>query len=82
MKAHREGGVETKLHSFFTSELDEDEWSASRSGRFLSEKESYRQPAGSAPAGIRIPDSNNIVVQSLYWLSYPGSNLCKGTGKN
>jgi len=33
------GGVEVQLHTFLTSALDGDEWSTSRTGRFIPGKE-------------------------------------------
>jgi len=60
-----EGVAEVKLNSILTSALDGG-GQLHAPAAFLTDKEAHRQLPGSAPAEIRIPDRNNIVVQSLY----------------
>jgi hypothetical protein len=59
----RNMGSEGTAPPFLTSELDGDEWSASRSGRFILRKE--------APIPIR---QEEAWAPELYRLSYPGSH--------
>jgi hypothetical protein len=88
----RSGGI---APPFLTSALDEGKWSTSRSGRFIRGEtapgthciRSMTRPR----VGLDVMDKRNTsrlcpksnpnfsVVQSLYWLSYPGNTKKKTT---
>jgi hypothetical protein len=85
------GGLEVELYSFSTSALERGGWSAPRPGRLTPGKDPVPlvQEAGwapgpvwtcaknLAPTEIRFPDPP-ARSQSLYRLSYPAHQHCKG----
>jgi hypothetical protein len=62
IKAYK--GIEAWLHSFLTSALDGDEWSASRSGRFALGKEP-RYPFNRRLGGPQSWSGHNVVIKTI-----------------